>query len=124
MAAGALVLWRTRWVREERRHRRDPMHEGIALGCALVLLFFAVSLSDDLHAEVLVFDECLTSRRQTASAHHSPIPGKNVERAGPAVLPRVTPKESPRELYGVIPAVEASVPILSLDLPAGRSPPA
>ena len=44
IAAVALGIWRTRWQHEQRQSRRDPLREWTAIGCALVLLFFAVSL--------------------------------------------------------------------------------
>jgi hypothetical protein len=42
MAAGAVGLWRTRWLRQKRESRREPVREWTAMACPLVLLFFAV----------------------------------------------------------------------------------
>jgi hypothetical protein len=75
IAAGAFCFWRTRWLHERRDRRREPLREWTAFACALVLLFFAVSLTDDLHFELMIFDECSVSRRHSlgvASPHDMP----------------------------------------------------
>ena len=71
IAVGAFCFWRTRWLHERRDHGREPLREWTAFACALVLLFFAVSLTDDLHSELMIFDECSTSRRQSLSLTRS-----------------------------------------------------
>ena len=65
IAVVAFGFWRTRWLRERPEHRRNPLREWTAFACALVLLFFAVSLTDDLHSELIIFDECCASRRHS-----------------------------------------------------------
>lgn len=57
IALGALGTWRGCWMREQREGRRNPVREWAAVVCALVLLFFAVSLSDDLHASPMLLEE-------------------------------------------------------------------
>jgi hypothetical protein len=124
LAAAALGLWRTRWMREERRHRRGPLYEGIALGCALVLLFFAVSLSDDLRADVILFDECSAGRRHTACAHHSTQQGKNVQTAAcPAILTRVQSFNPLRRIGTAVPARYSARTNSLSDAGFGRAPP-
>ena len=73
IALGALGTWRACWLRERGSRRRDPVREWAAVVCALVLLFFAVSLSDDLRASVLVLEESAGARRHLTSgnAKHS-----------------------------------------------------
>lgn len=88
IAAVALGIWRTRWQHEQRQSLRDPLREWTAIGCALVLLFFAVSLTDDLHSEIVLFDECSTGRRFSTCAQHAPQAGKNVQHSGLAMLPQ------------------------------------
>jgi hypothetical protein len=75
MAAAALWLWRTRWVHQFREREHAPWRQWAAFVCALVLLFFMVSLTDDLHSELAFFEECSASRRHTTCLdcpHHSP----------------------------------------------------
>jgi hypothetical protein len=65
IAAVAFGFWRTRWLHDRSERRRDPLREWTAFACALVLLFFVVSLTDDLHSELVIFDECSASRRHS-----------------------------------------------------------
>jgi hypothetical protein len=66
IALGALGTWRGCWMRERRSQRRDPVREWAAVVCALVLLFFAVSLSDDLHTNPMLLEESGGGRRHSA----------------------------------------------------------
>lgn len=65
IATCALALWRLVWKRQARSSRPEPLQEWTAFACALVFVFFAVSLSDDLHADVILADDCARGR------HHS-----------------------------------------------------
>jgi hypothetical protein len=50
----------------------SPSRKIVAMGCALVILFFVISMTDDLHDQVLVFEESKLSRVSAgarASAH-------------------------------------------------------
>jgi hypothetical protein len=58
IALGALCAWRVIWKRQEHRTRREPLQEWTAFVCALVFVFFAVSLSDDLQAAAILSDDC------------------------------------------------------------------
>jgi hypothetical protein len=92
IAAVAFGFWRTRWLHERSERRRDPLREWTAFACALVLLFFAVSLTDDLHSELVIFDECSASRRHSTTLvcqHHSPHDGLIKQFCGTAILPAV-----------------------------------
>lgn len=101
MAFAALAAWRaqvarqrqmrqTRRSRQSQAHRAAPWRQWTAFSSAAVLLFFAVSLTDDLHANVILFDESSSGRRQflCAEGHHvatgQPLQSGN---AGPAILP-------------------------------------
>ncbi len=92
IALVAFGFWRTRWLRERPENRRNPLREWTAFACALVLLFFAVSLTDDLHSELIIFDECCASRRHSSALvcpHHSPQDGRFKQHSGTGVLPAV-----------------------------------
>ena len=43
--------------------------EFAAIVCTLVILFFAISLSDDLRADAILSDECLLGRRHSTSVN-------------------------------------------------------
>jgi hypothetical protein len=95
IAAGAVGLWRACWRSEKPRSCRESLREWTAMGCALVLLFFAVSLTDDLHAAAMLLDECSASRRHSICSHHPEQSKQIVKEAGPAILPQVASIESP-----------------------------
>jgi len=63
IAVTATATWRLSWARERVSSSRDKVREFTAFACVLVLLFFAVSLTDDLHQNVLLFDESSGVRR-------------------------------------------------------------
>jgi hypothetical protein len=62
IAVAALVAWRAQWMRSWRRYA--PLG-AVALGCALILLFPEISITDDLHGEQAVMEE---SSRSTMKA--------------------------------------------------------
>ncbi len=63
IALASLAAWRGVWVRQDRISRRTSLDQWAAFTCALVFLFFAVSLTDDLHPSAALFDECSSGRR-------------------------------------------------------------
>jgi len=76
IAAGLVGTWRLRWVHQRRRNPAPRLHEWSAVALTLVLLFFAVSMSDDMHAEIVALEECSANRRDQVhlcAAHHSAI---------------------------------------------------
>lgn len=92
IAAVAFSFWRTRWRHDRSERRRDPLREWTAFACALVLLFFAVSLTDDLHSELVIFDECSASRRHSTALvcqRHAPHDRLIKQFYGTAILPAV-----------------------------------
>ena len=128
IAAGVLAVWRTRWARQHRQPgytRRNPPQEWTAVGCALVLLFFAVSLTDDLHFEMVLFDECATGRRSTVGpCSHDAAHGRTTVHA-PATYDS-TPAASPDRLRAVgtiLPFVFAKDANDEFVAPSGRAPP-
>jgi hypothetical protein len=127
MASGILAIWRMRWVRQKRGAGRDALQECTALVCGLVLLFFAVSLSDDLHSEIVLIEESSASRRHAAcltDAHHSPQSGTASHAAGPAVLPFVTRGDTLCVVHRVIQVEPTCVSFLQSSSSFGRAPPA
>jgi hypothetical protein len=123
IAAVALAIWRMRWQHEQRDSIREPLREWTAIGCALVLLFFAVSLTDDLHSEIVLFEESSTGRRFTACAHSSPHAGEGVTHSGPAILPADASSQCLREVGTAISEEFSQWTDLSVDVSADRAPP-
>ena len=96
IAAGTIGVWRTSWRSEKPRSHRDSLREWTAMGCALVLLFFAVSLTGSNCTRRRCFwTECSVSRRHSICSHHSEQSKQIVKETGPAILPRIASVESP-----------------------------
>lgn len=92
IAVALLGTWRTRWIHERRRTLRHSIQEWSAVSVALVLLFFAVSMSDDMHSEIVVLEECAASKRYSvcSSPAHPLQQSAPVARASFwAIVPRV-----------------------------------
>jgi hypothetical protein len=123
IAAGAIGVWRTRWVREKPRSRRGSLLEWTAMGCALVLLFFAVSLTDDLHAEAMLLDECAASRRHSISSHHPQQAKRVAPECGPAILPQITKLDPPQLISSIIFVPLYPCHVFTPDLSCSRAPP-
>jgi hypothetical protein len=127
IAVIAFGFWRTRWLRERPKNRRNPLREWTAFACALVLLFFAVSLTDDLHSELMVFDECCASRRHSSALvcpHHSPQEGLLKQHSGTGVLPAVTSFGTLQRLGTVVLQAGFTHTLFTARFAAGRAPPA
>ena len=89
IALGALSLWCIDWMYQGRRAPSKLLQESIALACALIFAFFAVSLSDDLHATANLSDDCALGRRQALVWDCGHSSQQNAER--PHVSPAVAP---------------------------------
>jgi hypothetical protein len=124
IAAGAIGVWRICWRCQKPRTRRDTFREWTAMGCALVLLFFVVSLTDDLNATAMLLDECSAGRRQSISSHHPGQSRQIVKQTSPAILPRTASIEPPRSYLHTVRASSDAVKFFSQDLSEGRAPPA
>ncbi len=125
IATGVFCFWRTRWLHESRDHRRQPLQEWTAFACALVLLFFAVSLTDDLHSELMIFDECSTSRRHSLSltrSHDTPQHRTVANHRGLAATESAS-FDPFQDFDRFILADEISPPTLELRIRPGRAPP-
>jgi hypothetical protein len=76
----AIWLWRFRWIASRSNSRRDARLEAVAMVCILALLFPVISLTDDLHPEVVPVDSISSKRNHcllapvTANPDHSKVP--------------------------------------------------
>jgi hypothetical protein len=126
IAAGAFCFWRTRWLHERRERRRQPLQEWAAFTCALVLLFFVVSLTDDLHFELMIFDECSVSRRHSigvARSHDMPQ-HRTIANLSTLAAPPQSASFDPLQDFGrLILTSELSPSSLELCIQPGRAPP-
>src|SRR2546426_1953964 len=73
LALLGIGLW---WARRSRasQNRVEPrqlLREAVSLGCVLVLLFFAISLTDDLHAVPAIAEESRSSRDRKSTRLNS-----------------------------------------------------
>lgn len=123
IAAGAITVWRNCWLPEARASRREPFREWTAMGCALVLLFFAVSLTDDLHSNVSLLEDSSSSRRHSMCGHHSDQSNRIAREIGPAAPPRRIEIDQPR-LLGMVSSF-GSDPFSNFlpSFASGRAPP-
>jgi hypothetical protein len=122
----AFGFWRTRWLRERPENRRNPLREWTAFACALVLLFFAVSLTDDLHSELIIFDECCASRRHSSALvcpHHSAQDSLFMQHSGTGILPAVATFHTLQRLGAVLPPVRFACTLFTARFAPGRAPP-
>lgn len=120
VAVAALVAWRARWSR--RWHRFTPLGM-VALGCALILLFPAISITDDLHGEQAVMEESSRSTMKARDAAQRCLSaGKHTVQFAALFCPAL-----PRFAWivaGEMTPPEAPLLLLALVYPCqGRSPP-
>ena len=83
------------------RHASTPQ-KIVAMCCALVILFFVISMTDDLHGEAILFEEKRPSRVLLEAVNPAP---PSIVQAVPFVF-----------------LVRASYARLAVDLPARRKP--
>jgi hypothetical protein len=126
IAVGLLGTWRMSWVHQRRRSARHSLQEWSAVSLALVLLFFAVSMTDDLHSEIVALEECSTSKRElvcSANVHALPQSGTALHASSWAIVPPVPFVGPSGSLQKLELATQISLPILPSSHASGRSPP-
>jgi len=123
ISLGALAVWRFGWIREERRVSRKPWQQWTAFAVALIFVFFAVSLSDDLHAEAILADDCARGRHHSLSWNcglHAERGLADITFRPAAAIPLVGPLQTVERLR---PAVIGLPLTLHVATPALRGPP-
>jgi hypothetical protein len=122
----ALCVWQRRWVRQKHASRRNPLQEWTAFACVMVLMFYVVSMTDDLHPEILLCDGCSTGRRTALvrpPAQRPSIKGHVPSSRSAAILPRVD-SPNPLSTAGVIvPSSQAAILFFARDRSIARAPP-
>jgi hypothetical protein len=74
VALASTALWFLRWSLCKRKLTGRIRAEIIAMGCAIVLLFPVISLTDDLHPEILAVDAVSGKRNGVSLVAHSARP--------------------------------------------------
>jgi len=125
IAVGALGTWRGCWMREQREGRRDPVREWAAVVCALVLLFFAVSLSDDLRTSAMLLEEGAGRRHSMMrDAGHAPPDSSSHVAVHSMALHAGCFLTTPGSRFVSIELLhEASSDLLAAGIFSGRAPP-
>ncbi len=92
VALAGFALWWTRWSRAGRGcgQRQESLRGAVGLSCVLVLLFFAISLTDDLQAVPMVAEDARSPWRAFQNYKRSqaePDPDKQTAHFAEAVSP-------------------------------------
>lgn len=104
----------------------SPSRKIVAMGCALVILFFVISMTDDLHDQVLVFEESKLSRvtagtralAHTASDRVSAFPLLGFFPVTPSSLPPLIAAQRPIQTLEL-----AFAAVAERERLCGRAPP-
>jgi len=122
IAASVLGVWRFCWVRERCVSRRHALEEWTAFACGLILLFFAVSLTDDLHSDFVS-----SGRRHATVCDNVRLPldrPKILSAANAAILPRLYSSNPLGVIEAVVPTETLANFVLDSVSPSERAPPA
>src|SRR5579863_7128345 len=126
-ALALLLVCRRYWIGQRPNAQRNQLAEWAALGSVLVMLFFAISLTDDLHQDVMLFDEVSTARRHSsvlASARASSRSRHITAESGVAVLSRQASDQYVIPIARVTVSSDVSFSPIRYDVATARAPPA
>lgn len=104
----------------------DRFRKWVALACGLILLFFVISLTDDLHPELIALEDSSGSKRVLvgwANLHGADNSAKAVANHPSAILPDLPSLASARAFIRVMPAEVFPHAWASLRPTPGRAPP-
>jgi len=91
VALVSTALWFLRWSLCKRKPSACIRAEIIAMGCAILLLFPVISLTDDLHPEILAVDAVSGKRNGVSLIAHTARPHEPAPKAGIHSLAGVIP---------------------------------
>lgn len=117
-----------RWsgVESEAHHHTGCFHKWVALACGLILLFFVISLTDDLHPELVTLEDASRSKRVwvgRANLHGAGNSAKMVANHPSAILPDLPSLAGVRTFNRIMPAEVFPRTRVSLRPAPGRAPP-
>ena len=119
-------LWRFRWLASRRNPRAGVLPEIVAIACAISLLLPVISLTDDLHPEIVAVDASSGKRNScllvavAMRAHHA-TPTSFGQPALAILLHSFAPVEM--KVAGIIPPIEGLHSHAVSGSYLGRSPP-
>jgi hypothetical protein len=126
IALAALGAWRVCWIRQASSTRRTPFQGWTAFAIALIFLFFAVSLTDDLHSDLVFSDEAAGGRRHSVvyeCAHPSIQHSKLLPPSGAAAIGSLYSFSPLSEIWRTAPADSFPSPFREQTFVSPRAPP-
>jgi|SRR6185437_3615647 len=126
IALGAFGVWRFIWAPQKRRHPGKHLREFTALACALVFVFFAVSLSDDLRGYAVLSDDFAIKRHHAMAWDCSHASHQKGSQSHPpsAAAPSRGPASAKLQLAERISSRSAHIELILGEISLfGRSPP-
>jgi hypothetical protein len=121
-----IAIWRGHWALQPRRGPGNVARECMAVCCLALLIFFAISMTDDLQGDLTVLEECSLSRSNSvliSGAHHSHHEKIKINPASMAILASAIALNLSCLTARIDPAVYPSTYSLSLSLLPTRAPP-
>ncbi len=126
IAVALLATWRTKWVPQRRRSLRHCLQEWSAVSLALVLLFFAVSMTDDMHYEIVALVEGSANKRDQIglpTAHPSAPPSAATHSPVWAIVPSGPSVGCAHQVRAVTSSGRSFVAFFSINPASSRAPP-
>jgi hypothetical protein len=126
VALVSIALWFLRWSLCTRKPAARIRAEIIAMGCAILLLFPVISLTDDLHPEILAVDAVSGKRNGVSLIAHTARPHEAAPKAGIHSLNGVIPSLTGTPVFLVVrmcALFHSSVDLWRSTCHLGRSPP-
>jgi hypothetical protein len=119
-------VWRLRWFPSRGNQRERIFPEAVAALCLIALLFPVISLTDDLHPEIMIA-ECASAKRSfcliiAGGRHAHDSPATRHTHAQTALL-TVPPARMEQFSTDLIHAVRVTQTISSNDVRSARAPP-
>jgi hypothetical protein len=122
----ALCLWRLRWAGTRRKPGHNVRLEAVAMVCILALLFPVISLTDDLHPEVIPVDAASSKRALVllAAQHaHGSQAGATLHQQFAFNIFRTASDSPEMQIAGCMPRARILLPLSCSAAPSGRAPP-
>jgi hypothetical protein len=126
LVIAALCVWQRLWVRQKSPSQRNTFQEWTAFACVMVLMFYVVSMTDDLHPEILLADGCSTGRRSMLvrpAAHRPSAKSRVASSPSAAVLRRADSALALNSAGTIQPWEQFSILFFSRDRSVARAPP-
>jgi hypothetical protein len=122
-----LGLWRFRWVVSRRHARNSFLLQAVSLICVLALLFPVISLTDDLHPEIIAVDS-VSGKRNACLMAAASSPARDVSaHPGAQSIYFLLSRPAPGASFTAASRIEIRLSYFAsrvpMDSSTGRSPP-